>query len=360
MQGTPGWIVLALALAAPPASAADPGPSFAHHDWLLACDNTGTCRAAGYQSDGAPLPVSVLLTRHAGAGQAVTAVVQVGEAWEASDTPAGPAFPLSLRIDGRDFGTVAAGDGDIVSGTLSPAQTDALLKALARDTRIEWASPDGEVHPLSDRGAAAVLLKMDEAQGRIGTRGAVLRAGTRDESEVPPPRPLPVIRMPATDDADIVLPPGERAALVRELQAQLEPDACPDLSIGPDAAVDAEDLAIAGLSHGKRLASARCWLAAYNVGYAYWVINAQAPYQPVLVTTDGSAYGNGRIDAGHKGRGLGDCWSSRTWAWNGHGFILSHEQSSGLCRGFPGGAWKLPTWVSDVRAEAAAGPAGDR
>ncbi|MCF7222191.1 DUF1176 domain-containing protein [Marilutibacter chinensis] len=351
----PRWIVLALALMAPVA-AADPGIDFEHHDWLLACDNTGTCRAAGYQSEAATLPVSVLLTRHAGPGQPVNAVVQIGEAWDASEPSAGPAFPLSLRIDGRDLGTVAAGNGDLVSGTLSPAQTAALLEALARDSRIEWTSADGKVHVLSDRGAAAVLLKMDEAQGRVGTRGALLRPGTRDESAVPPSRPLPVVRAPATDDTDIVLPPGERAALVRELKAQLEPDACPDLSSGPDAEADedAERLAVTGLSHGKRLASLPCWLAAYNAGSAYWVIDADAPYRPVLVTTNGSGYGGGRIDASHKGRGLGDCWSSRGWTWDGVAFVVSHEQTSGLCRGFPGGAWTLPTRVSDVRAGASA------
>jgi hypothetical protein len=48
------------------------GFSFAHKDWELACDNTGTCRAAGY---GATMgEVSVLLTRNAGAAQHVIAV----------------------------------------------------------------------------------------------------------------------------------------------------------------------------------------------------------------------------------------------------------------------------------------------
>lgn len=43
------------------------GLSFQHDDWEVACDNTRTCRAAGYQSDdgGEALPVSVLLTRAA-------------------------------------------------------------------------------------------------------------------------------------------------------------------------------------------------------------------------------------------------------------------------------------------------------
>ncbi|MFM5113577.1 DUF1176 domain-containing protein [Aeromonas hydrophila] len=41
------------------------GLSFQHKDWELACDNTRTCRAAGYSAESGGL--SVLLTREAGA-----------------------------------------------------------------------------------------------------------------------------------------------------------------------------------------------------------------------------------------------------------------------------------------------------
>ena len=48
------------------------GLYFQHQDWELACDNTGTCRAAGYQSDDDfEQPISMLLTRQAGAKSAV-------------------------------------------------------------------------------------------------------------------------------------------------------------------------------------------------------------------------------------------------------------------------------------------------
>ena len=51
------------------------GISFSHEDWELACDNTGTCRAAGYHTDGNSFErmVSVLLTRKAGTNTPVKA-----------------------------------------------------------------------------------------------------------------------------------------------------------------------------------------------------------------------------------------------------------------------------------------------
>ena len=44
----------------------------------------------------------------------------------------------------------------------------------------------------SSTGASAVLLKMDEYQGRIGTPGALVRKGTKAEAAVPMPTPVPV------------------------------------------------------------------------------------------------------------------------------------------------------------------------
>jgi invasion protein IalB len=54
-----------LAFAALAEDATDASVSFSHGDWELVCDNTGTCRAGGYQSESEGLPVSVLLTRAA-------------------------------------------------------------------------------------------------------------------------------------------------------------------------------------------------------------------------------------------------------------------------------------------------------
>ena len=106
----------ALLLTAPALHAADlPGTRFFHGDWELACDNTRTCRAAGYSVDGAELGIAVLLTRPAGPGQPVTAQVRVGRY---DDNPVVDKLPrnfqLTLRINGTPHGAVAF---DSASGT---------------------------------------------------------------------------------------------------------------------------------------------------------------------------------------------------------------------------------------------------
>ncbi|WP_312787194.1 DUF1176 domain-containing protein, partial [Stenotrophomonas indicatrix] len=63
-----------LALCWPLAASAVDAPAglyFQHHDWVVACDNTRTCRAAGYAS-GDDSTLSVLLTRAGGPNQAIS------------------------------------------------------------------------------------------------------------------------------------------------------------------------------------------------------------------------------------------------------------------------------------------------
>jgi len=104
------------------------------------------------------------------------------------------------------------------------------------------------------------------------------------------------------------------------------------------------------LNARKLLVSSLCWRGAYNAGDSYWVINDTPPYQPHQVTDSGSEHKNGIITANQKGRGLGDCWSSEEWVWNGTQFVHTQSSTTGMCRLIaPGGAWQLPTLVTDVR-----------
>lgn len=334
-------------LAALPAQTAEPEPvTFQHQDWELACDNTRTCRAAGYQDESNSPPVSVLLTRKAGAGTTTTARVTLGDDWEESVLSSLPErFTLTLSIDGRALGGVAMRRDDAVAD-LKPAQTTALLKALLHHTRIEFSGGD-VTWTLSDRGATAVLLKMDEAQRRIATPGALVRRGARAESGVLPPLPVPKISAAALHPP---LPADERfldrhgEALRKALQQSTGEEDCMNLHEGDDP----QPLEIVRLTKTKLLVSTRCWLAAYNAGSGYWIIEDRPPFRPVLVTADANAFDAGTLAAEHKGRGLGDCWYSTSWIWDGNSFVRSGEHSTGQCKGFPGGAWSLPTFLSEL------------
>ena len=351
------------------------GLHFTHHDWELACDNTRTCRAAGYQADDAALGVSLLLTRVAGPGAPVQARVALGEydaqAEAAASRAQGPGR-LVLWVDGRALGTLAwpvAQGGppgqqgqaaqNAPAGTAGPshfglnaAQLQAVLAALLQPkARIEFRH-GGQVWRLSHRGASAVLLKMDEAQGRIGTPGALARpgvgVGARSESQALPPLPVPVlraVRVPAQGTTSTPPPGLGRQALTALRQAllqQVDHDAFP-----PDS--EEGQLLFAPLSGGQWLVSTLCWRGAYNEGHCMWVVNARPPHQARLVTDQASSYEAGVITAFQKGRGLADCVSDEAWVWDGRAFARSGASGSGQCKLIsPGGPWALPTWVVKV------------
>ena len=99
--------VFALAASAQAALGAEP-PSvrFQHNDWELACDNTRTCRAAGYHAEeGENAPVTVLLERRAGPGTPFSGRLWLGDVPDAVDNPGS----VTMSVDGRVLGAVSAG-----------------------------------------------------------------------------------------------------------------------------------------------------------------------------------------------------------------------------------------------------------
>lgn len=323
---------------------ARPGIEFVHHDWFLACDNTGTCRAAGYGPENADSPLGLMLERAGGPGTAVKARLRVGEDGEG----AMPEGSLRLQVNGRDLGPVQdTGADDAV--TLRPAQVEALLAALPRQARIEVIDSKGTRWPISDQGAAAVLLKMDEVQGRVGTPGALMRRGTRAETSVPAARAKPVIVSAAllaqrSTDSALESSVALRDALIATLG---DSDDCPRLI----EYTGTPEMVIERLDERHVLVQALCQMGAYNYSNGFWIARDRPPFTPQTVTLE--AEGFSRVErtlyARYKGRGIGDCVSGSDWVWEGHSFRPSNAFSTGLCRGMPGGHWMLPTLLSEIR-----------
>lgn len=330
-----------------------PGLMFTHIDWEIACDNTRTCRAAGYHGgsgDGddaagsEPMPVSVLLTRKAGPREAVHGELKINRPGaDPADEDWLRTLSLTMRIDAKPVGTMVIGENKWTF-SLSAAQTALLISALTKQSRIEWS--DGKLTwKLSDKGAAAVLLKMDEYQGRIGTPGALVRSGSNDEGRVLPPLAAPVVlaaKVPADDS--IRLSRNSLKSLRVALNASMKDCA------GTASEQPADTIHVRRLSATHLLASATCWTAAYNEGSAYWLVNAKPPYSPKLITDFASDYSMGKISASLKGRGMGDCESFAEWTWDGKRFVPTSEGTTGQCKSVaPGGAWSLPVLTTTVR-----------
>ena len=313
---------------------------FTHKDWELACDNTRTCRAVGYHRDGdRDNPLALLLERQAGVATVTTAKLMLGYYGD-NETPPMPAS-LDVLVNGRSLGTMAVVKNSGIA-ELNATQTAAVLLALPKVADVQFVAGKNR-WKLSGDGATAVLLKMDEVQGRVGTATALVKKGNASDDGVLSSLPVPIVRMGVMDASK---PVDKRlAATIKPLLNPAKDSDCADLAKTDDA----KPLQIWRVNAAKLMVSARCWSAAYNFGYGYWLVNDKPPYQPQLITDSGSDYSNGIISANHKGRGLGDCWSSNEWVWNGIDFTHSSESTTGMCKLVaPGGAWSLPTVVSHV------------
>lgn len=320
------WVGAALgAAAAPPAS-------LLHKDWELQCDNTRTCRAAGYApEDTADGPVSLKITRAAGAATPIQMELRL----EAEDGVTGTARMQvgSLRLTDLPL---SAPDGGAAK-QFSALQTQAALTAFFK-ADLALFQVGSQRWTLSLAGLNAVLLKMDEAQGRLGTPGALIRKGTRSEAEVLAPLPVPQIRA--------VVPVSTRPLSNAITQALLKAVPKSDYEYCSSSELQAKAYR---LTQHLLLLTQTCEMGAYNQTELLWLAPDNAPYLPRLLQASGEFDpATGAAHYGMKGRGLGDCWHTQTWRFSGQGFTLADEGVDGACRGFVGGAWQLPVHVSRV------------
>ena len=323
---------IALTAASRTFAAEGTGTSFSYKDWELACDNTRTCRAAGYQSEaGTSEPASILLTRQAGPAAPVEVDLQVGGEKEVR----GPLRLKAGTVDVQGLGTGIA--------RLSQAQSRSLLPELMRADQAVVTSANGGRWVISLLGLNAVLLKMDEAQGRLDTPGAMVKRGGKPESSVLPLVPMPLVRA--------VRPraprPGDEALAARifpGLNLREAKESCNQAE-----RIDAKAVSIDRLTENKVLVSLECGVGAYNDQSFLWIADDKPPYAPrAIKSTGGFDAKDGSLTSVQKGRGIADCVWVEESHFDGQGFVRTREAGDSMCRGFAGGAWNLPRFITRV------------
>ncbi|WP_201532673.1 DUF1176 domain-containing protein [Psychrobacter ciconiae] len=330
-------------------SLAAPSVEFSNQDWQVVCDNTRTCRLAGYQEESnSDFPVSVLLIRKAGANAGVIGKVKIGGGKQSSSKALmqlGNRHNISLVVNGEDLGVTKPFSSSSGDADLTQKQVETLINALAGDSKIEVVFRNTRWQ-LSDKGARAVMLKADEAQGRVGTPSAFIKGNSRPNSSVLPPKAAPQLRwVEPTKNVRHKKFSMKASQLKALIQGSMKDwrDSCPNID-------DDTSWQVNRLSGSQLLVRHSCWVGAYNAGSGAWVINDKPPHRPVLVTTSATDYSNGKIKAVQKGRGIGDCLNQEEWIWTGRQFAKSHDSTTGLCRLIEaGGAWQLPRFVSEVK-----------
>ncbi len=133
------------------------GWGFVQDDWQLVCDNTLTCRAAGYADESMlETPASILLTA---LPQKSIPNVQVAFEYQEDkvDSSDNELRATELWLNNKNYGAIEKGE-------LNTKQTQQLLSHSRQNTKIEIRAGDDR-WIISDKGMSAVLLKLDEVQG---------------------------------------------------------------------------------------------------------------------------------------------------------------------------------------------------
>ena len=317
-----------------------------YQDWDLVCDNTGTCRMAGYQEgDGSEHPVSILFTRAAGENAAVEGkftILPFGEA----DRDVQVGQDIEIWLNGKSLGKVKHISDD-APDKLTEEQTKALLSGLKKESEIRLTYGKTTLK-VSDKGAAAAMLKMDEFQQRLNTPSALIRQGQEKHAVLAPKVKPKIDAVSVNNRKTIELKHGEKQfnhvlALLRKAH-----DGCVDEDL------ESQDITLYPLTQNKVLAEALCARAAYQYTNYYAVLDDKlSKVEQVLADQYNEAgydekQGYAFVRGIYKGRVIGDCWNSEDAVWNGKIFIRTSEWTTGSCKGLPGGTWQLPIFVSNV------------
>ena len=315
-----------------------------YQDWDLVCDNTGTCRMAGYQDESSD-PVSILFTRAAGENAAVEGkftILPFGEA----DRDVQVGQDIEIWLNGKSLGKVKHISDD-EPDKLTEEQTKALLSGLKKESEIRLTYGKTTLK-VSDKGAAAAMLKMDEFQQRLNTPSALIRQGQEKHAVLAPQAAPKIEAVSVNNHKTIELKRGEKQfkhvlALLRKAY-----DGCVDEDL------ESQDITLYPLTQNKILAEALCASGAYQSTNYYAVLDDKlSKVEQVLAEQYNEAgydekQGYAFVRGSYKGRALGDCLAGQDAVWNGKIFIRTSEWTTGSCKGLPGGTWQLPIFVSNV------------
>lgn len=315
------------------ACAGGPGPLAAFRDWVVGCDNLGSCTAIGLEADQGS-GAYVIVRRDAGPA----ADPRVAVSAYAQDRGGIPT--LTPTIDGaggqKAWSYPARQTGDFATADVPDGDRAGFLEALAEGDTLEVSTGQDDAELVSLSGATAAFIFLDDRQGRVGTVTALVHPGTAPAPSVPPAPTLPLT--PRLPMRSLDPPPAVPAGLL----AQATDPSCN----GIDAV--AIDLG------GGTILWGVCQIAgAYNVVYRFTLATASglrpARFESPGTASEGTASltspdltGDGRLLGGlDLGRGAGDCGVRSDWAWTGEAFVLAGYSRMDACAGVPIDDWPV-------------------
>lgn len=307
-------------------------------DWTLVCDNTLYCEAKGLVEGN---HATMRIERDAGPNTSINLVIDA----------LGQLRADALRVDGKpttlqriEWNTGGRPDLSETQLSVSQAAARRALAALADGNSLSLGE-SAQHASISLIGLKAILLAMDELQGRLDTPGALIRTGPLAESRVPPARALPYL--PSRPVLPASAPQGFLAAVRTVRNGAIAAECSPDLAKPKDEA--------RALNGSEMLVFLECRRGAYQSEYLAYRVSREDPKQVsplVLPVTPGIEHTfentlsqpewdleSGTLTVGAKGRGVADCGYWAKWRFTGEAFQLAEFHEQRICAGRP---WDWP------------------
>lgn len=338
---------LLLAAAAAPATGPVPGEVKIFKDWYVACDNIWSCEAGTLSDDGSELfTAQVVRIRREGGPDAPFRIELTPQEEQAKG-------PAKLVIDsGKPLMGTQDSEGDT---WLDEEQSMAIARGLANGKSAKVVLSDGSAIPISLAGSSAALRYIDAIQQRAGTSGAIVATGAKPDSAAPPA--VPQLTARAAPKLSALPDMKDYPKVIADSGCDYRMEGVED-SVEPLGQRSGKDMALALIA---------CDSGAYNFGSVVMIAerpsnDAKARWtfrkakfdtptgwgdeeQVAQLVNASFDPATGRLSEFAKGRGIGDCGTANSYAWDGEQFRLSERHEMGDCRG----AWDWPrVWVAEV------------
>jgi hypothetical protein len=343
----------------------EPMPAEIHNfaDWVVACDNGLKCSALSLAPETIPTLTGeepeakreevspwdrfgvMRMEREPAAGAPLVITVSDFEGTPAKLLQYGEALNVRFERAGEDeWRVVAADQKEFLDRFFSEPL---VLQDAAGKTLAWFATPGGR----------AAVTYMEERQGRLRTPTSVARPGRLPLTLIPAAPALPVVQVaPRTAERPLAIPKRRLDAARREFGCTVE-------EIGAASA----DETLAPLGGGRTLVLMGCGAGAYNYnslvliasreGNAIRIVPARfdVTRDPIEGEPDPKGFfvtnadwdpATMSISEWAKGRGIGDCGTAATYAWDGQSFRLVEQKEMSECRGT---LELLTTWRAERR-----------
>ncbi len=299
---------------------------FTYHDWEITCDNTHTCRMAGYSPRNED-SISVYFERKAGKNEQFLGRLRI-EDYDTEKYFENPKIG-ELFLNSQSLGKVDFNKHGI--SELNDYQINKIISNAKKNNKIEI-KIEQRKWSISDRGLAAVLLKMQEYQN--------------NKVSISPPE---LHYQKVTEFKEFPLTAEQKNGFLTKLNEMFSDESSTDLGYCNDIS---EVYSVHQISSDKLVITTECALFAYNSNSLIIITDNDLNIQYINSEMNGLDYDpESQMLFGslhHKIRGVGDCWFSSFTVWNGKVFVDAAINHTGMCRSFAGGAWQFPTYITDV------------